>query len=65
MISVRLDEGVEEHLDRVAALQGVSRSELVRDAINRYLSRYDHPTPWELGKELFGKHGSKSSKRSK
>ncbi len=60
MISVRLDDVVEEHLDRVASLQGISRSELVRQAIDKYLARYDHPTPWELGKDLFGKHGSSS-----
>ncbi len=61
MISVRLDDVVEEHLDRVASLQGISRSELVRQAIDKYLAKYDHPTPWELGKDLFGKHGSSSS----
>ncbi len=59
MISVRLDTATEQHLDRVAILQGISRSELVRQAIDKYLTKYDHPTPWELGKDLFGKHGSK------
>ncbi len=59
MISVRLDEETEQHLDRIACMQGLSRSELVRQAINKYLDKYQRPTPWQLGQKLFGKHGSK------
>lgn len=58
MISVRLDQETEQHLDRVAIMQGISRSELVRLAIDKYLAKYNRPSPWELGKDLFGKHGS-------
>ncbi len=58
MISVRLEQETEKHLDRVASLLGLSRSELIRQAIEKYIEKYQRPSPWELGESLFGRHGS-------
>jgi len=58
LISVRLNSTTEKHVDRVASLLGVSKSELIRQAIEKFISKYERPSPWELGEELFGKHGS-------
>lgn len=65
MISVRLDSDLEHHLDRVARIQGVSRSEVVRRSIESYLGKYQRPSAWELGESLFGKHGSGEKERAK
>jgi len=64
MISVRLDMDTEKHLDRVASLLGLSRSELIRKAIEKYLEKYERPSPWELGEKLFGRHGSGRTDRA-
>jgi hypothetical protein len=58
MLTVRLDKDTELHLDRVARIKGVSRSELVREAIDIYLSKYRKPSAFNLGCEVFGKYGS-------
>ncbi len=65
MITVRVDPDTELHLDRVARVQGLSRSELVRRAIDTFLSKYKKPSAYDLGKDLFGKYGSAEESLSK
>jgi hypothetical protein len=64
-ISVRLDEETEQGLERVAAAQGLSKSELIRRCLTEYLSRQAaRPSAWQLGADLFGRVGSGRSDRS-
>ncbi len=58
MITLRVDEEIELALDRVSRVQGISRSELVRRAITVYLSKYEKPSAYDLGSEVFGQFGS-------
>lgn len=58
-ISIRLDKSVEESLRRRLQYDGVSMSDFIRDAISEKLAGYDvKPTPYELGRDLFGRSGS-------
>jgi hypothetical protein len=57
-ISLRLNERLAKQLESVAREKGVSKSQLVRQCLEEYLSQQrERPTPWELGKHLFGRHG--------
>lgn len=59
MISLRLSSELERKLDAFAKSKGKSRSEIVKESIQEYLSQHETAkTPFELGKDLFGKHSS-------
>ena len=58
-ISLRLDDGLERKLNRHARLMRRTKSELIRGLISDFVEeRADELTPWELGKEVFGREGS-------
>jgi hypothetical protein len=59
-ITVRLPESLESELRVRLDAQGVGLSEFVRAAIAEKLARESagHSTAYELGKSLFGRHGS-------
>jgi Arc/MetJ-type ribon-helix-helix transcriptional regulator len=58
-ITVRVDESTEAKLRRLLKERGSSLSDFVRAAIAEKLEREaKKPTPYELGKHLFGRHGS-------
>ncbi|MBI2505319.1 MAG: ribbon-helix-helix protein, CopG family [Candidatus Latescibacteria bacterium] len=58
-ITIRLEPDLQEAVDRAAQAHGLTRSELVRECLQRYLEEQQKkPTPWELGKERFGKYAS-------
>lgn len=57
-ISIRLDARLEREVERVAEQAGISKSELVRRSLVKYLAEHDErPSAWELGKDLFGQVG--------
>ena len=58
MITLRLDPGLENSIQRTAEFLGISKSELIRKSVADYLSKLSKPNPWELGKEYFGKYAS-------
>jgi len=58
MITLRLDQELENSIKNVAINMGISKSELVRKSITEFLKNAKKPTPWELGNELFGKYAS-------
>ncbi len=58
MITLRLDPQLENKVNNVARLLGVSRSELVRRSVSDYLTKIKKTSPWEAGKELFGRYSS-------
>lgn len=41
MLGIRIDEVLERRLAQVASLQGRSKSEVARDAVRKYVDRYD------------------------
>ena len=59
-ITVRLPIRLEDKLRARAGKDGAALSEFVRDAIAEKLDREPAavPSSYELGKELFGRHGS-------
>lgn len=58
-ISIRLDKSIEESLRRRLQDDGVSMSDFIRDAIREKLATYEVKlTPYELGKDLFGRSSS-------
>ncbi len=58
-ISVRLDEETEARLRRLLTQEGESLSDFVRAAVVEKLEREaNKPTPYELGKHLFGRFKS-------
>ena len=59
MISLRLPEELEIKINALARVEGRSRSEIVKQSIAEYIEHHEAQlTPYELGKDLFGKHGS-------
>lgn len=58
MITLRLDEKLEQNINDVAQQLGLSKSELIRQSITEFIAKIDKPSPWELGADLFGKYGS-------
>ena len=58
-ITVRVDSKLEQELEAVAKAEGVTKSNLIRECLVEYLkSKRSQLSPWELGKDLFGKSGS-------
>jgi predicted DNA-binding protein len=59
MISLRLDKDTENQLIRIASAKGVTKSAFLRQILLERLDEEKHAaTPWELGKESFGRMGS-------
>ena len=59
-ITIRLPMKLEADLRARLDMRGVGLSDFVRDAIAEKLEREpaEQPSPYALGKHLFGKHGS-------
>jgi hypothetical protein len=56
MISFRTSARLERQIDAIAARQGRSRSALLKDLLEDYVATHGkHASPYELGKDLFGK----------
>ena len=58
MITLRLDPTLEQTISSVAQQMGISKSELIRKSIAEFLDRLEKPSPWELGKDVFGAYAS-------
>ncbi len=58
MITIRLDQKLEQQIENTAKNLGLSKSELIRKSINEYLSKLKQPNAWEIGEDLFGKYSS-------
>jgi hypothetical protein len=58
-ISLRLDDQLSRKLAAAAKARGISKSELIRACLDEYLAgSKSGPTPWDLGKHLFGCYDS-------
>jgi predicted DNA-binding protein len=62
MISVRLDKSLEERLNLFSQEKHISKSRIIKDSLKFYFEKVEQEakqkTPYELGKELFGKYAS-------
>jgi RHH-type rel operon transcriptional repressor/antitoxin RelB len=58
MITLRLDQKLEQQITTTAKNLGVTKSELIRRSINEYLRKLKQPSAWDLGEDLFGKYSS-------
>lgn len=65
MMTVRLDDGLEEKIEKLSAMLGVSKSELIRRSVSKFIENVSKPDPWTAGKDLFGKFRSGRSDLSK
>ncbi|EEZ80295.1 MAG: CopG family transcriptional regulator [Candidatus Thioglobus sp.] len=61
MLTVRLDSELEAKVGIVAKNMHVSKSELVRRSLVEFVKNTPKLSPWQLGKELFGKYESENS----
>ena len=59
MLSVRLPGELEKKVKQLASAEGRTKTEIIRTALEVYVKAKDQAaSPYELGKDLFGKHGS-------
>ena len=58
MLTLRLNQELEQIIKNTARTLGVTKSELIRQSINEYISKLEQPNAWEAGKDLFGKYSS-------
>jgi hypothetical protein len=59
MISLRLSADLDDKLNQIAENEKISKSEIVKRALTLYFESYKKKqNPYDLGKDLFGKHGS-------
>jgi len=66
MLSIRLPEDIEAKIEQIADNENLSKTEVVKSAIELYIQKYkETANPFELGKDLFGKHGSGKGNLSK
>jgi len=59
MSSIRLPKDFENRLSDLAQMEKTTKSEIIKRALRRYFESFDQlASPFELGKDLFGRHGS-------
>jgi len=58
MITLRLDQKLEQDINNTAKNLGLTKSELIRKSINEYLCKLKQPNAWEIGEDLFGRYSS-------
>ena len=58
-LSLRLDDQTARQLEEIARQSGLSKSEVIRHCLAEYLgNQQPQLSPWELGKDLFGRAAS-------
>lgn len=66
MISVRLSDELEEKINKLSSQENLTKSDIIKKALENYFEEKEEQTnPYELGEDLFGKHGSEKGKLSK
>jgi predicted DNA-binding protein len=66
MTSVRLDKSIEAKLDMFSKLENISKSELIKVALDEYFKNHEPKVqPYVLGEDLFGQFGSGEIDNSK
>lgn len=65
MISLRLNNELEDKLNQIAKSEKLSKSEVIKRALLFYYDDYQkNHSPYDLGKDLFGKYGSNTGNLS-
>ncbi len=65
MITVRVKPEMERTLEALASQEGISKSALIRECLEEFIGRKgNEKSPWDLGKEIFGKYSSGLEKLS-
>ncbi len=65
MKTVRLSKELEQQLKTYATREGISESQIIREALVEYMAqKTEHITPYEAGKHLFGQVGSENTSGS-
>mgnify|MGYP003593421363 CR=1 FL=1 len=66
MLSIRLSSETESKLEQISKIEKMPKSEIIKSALDLYFQKYNEITsPYELGKDLFGKAGSGKKNMSK
>jgi len=58
MITLELEPQLEHYLQNTALMLGITESELISKSLSEYLNKLTKSSPWELGKNDFGKYSS-------
>ena len=58
MMTLRIDEDLEQKIEHASANLGISKSELLRRSVQEFIAGMSKPDPWDVGKDLFGKYRS-------
>ena len=64
MLTIRLENDLENEIERMAKLEGISKSKFVRRSIIEYIKRYNKPTLYQVGKDMFDKYNINDDKLS-
>ena len=65
MLTVRLDQELEKKIMRISRQKKCSKSDIIKDSLSLYFAHQSiSPTPYELGHDFFGKHGSSTEHRA-
>ncbi len=65
MLTVRLPDDLEAEVDRLAATEQRTKSEIIKDALRNYVASHaQRHSSYELGEDLFGVAESGDSDRS-
>lgn len=65
MLTLRLEQDVEERIRLEAERENRTKTELVKEAISEYLNKkVRSQSPFLLGEDLFGRYGSGESDRA-
>lgn len=66
MTSIRLPQALEDKLEKISQFENTSKSDIIKSALIKYFAEYNiEKTPYDLGKNLFGKYGSGQGNLSK
>lgn len=65
MITLRLEQKLEQSIEKAAENLGLTKSELIRRSIQDYLNKLSRPDAWVIGEELFGNYASGDGNLSK
>ncbi len=66
MVSIRLPEDLEQKLIEIAEIDKTTKTEIIKLALVKFFNDFEKSSnPFELGKDLFGKYGSKKGNLSK
>lgn len=58
MLTVRLSPESQKDLETLSERKGLSKSDIVKIALEQYVARENADNPYELGMDLFGLEGS-------